>query len=227
MLNWIFAPVFLAASLSLSGDPATMNPAGSKTALPPANDLEKIILVDVDITAAADAPKCYSSNYDKKRVEVQVEFDDPLNNLTDFVMEGDALENAGCFLPELKIIYADFTYVISLYCGSVVKYKNTSPYVPSNVKVANDLEVTEDLLNYLRNKHKQYFGPYNPAAASQLCPKKTFTDMADPGDDPSLEEEKDTDADELAKEALDKEGWFTDVPGVNPDEDSPIEPEGE
>lgn len=208
MVNWIIASALWWVSFPVDGTPPT-----GTAQLPPPEDLEKVILVDVDISTTADAAKCYAPTFDKKRVEVQVEFDDPLNNLTDFVMESDPIESADCFLPEMKIIYTDYTYVISLYCGSVVKYKNSAAYTPSNLKVANDLEVTEELLQYLRNKHKQYFGPYNPAISSRLCPGRKIADVSpEPGDDPLLGDDKDPELDELGKEAQDKEGWFSDLP---------------
>jgi hypothetical protein len=185
------------------------NPGPGK--LVPEQQLQKIILVDVSIPAATDAKKCYLNTYDTRRVEVNVEIDDPLVNLADFELEEDPIESGNCYLPELKIIYSDYTYVISLYCACIQKYQNSAPYTPGQTTMPCDIQVTESMISYLQSVHKKYFGvPYNPSHASKLI---QTSPMGAGGniDDIIVPDDKDDD-DDISKDAIDKEGWFDDIP---------------
>ncbi len=127
---------------------------------------EKVILIQLDVQFPTQVEECYSNTYDKKKVELNVEFDDTINYLQDFIFEEDPIEGPGCFIPQMKIIYKDYTYVFSLYCTSVQRYKNLSPFVPSSKKMPNDIEITETVHAYLKAIHRKYFGFYpNPQAA--------------------------------------------------------------
>jgi hypothetical protein len=179
-----------------------------------ADDTEKVILVDVEVTNLADAKKCYSTAFDKKSVELNLSLDDPMNYLSDFVLEEDALEGPDCFFPEMKIIFREYTYVVSLYCTSVIKYANAKPYTPSNRVAKNDLQFTESVLDLLSDMRQKHFGRKMNEALAQKFVKNTPIADSESLDDSflfkgdeedSLEESEDS---QLQNEAVDREGVF-------------------
>lgn len=143
----IFLFFLLAGLFSLSG----FSQMKTKTDL-------KMFLVSLKIEKAADIARCYTQDYDQKKVGIDYAFEDSLDIIREFVYEEDALEGPDCFVPDLKMIFEEHTYVISLYCTKVLKYHNALPYTPSNRRVENDLKLTEGLLEYLVSLKSRYFG---------------------------------------------------------------------
>lgn len=176
-------------------------------------EMEKVILVDVEVSNPTQAKKCFTPEFDRKKVELDVPFDDPMNSLPDFVFEEETLEGPDCFFPEMKIIYREYTYVVSLYCTSVIKYRNSKPYTPSNRVEKNDLYFTESVLDLLSDARKKYFGKTINANLAQKFVKNEPLDD-DQVDDSMLynndeEENEDSEFDrEIAKDAIDKDGIF-------------------
>ncbi len=171
------------------------------------DERERLILVDLGIDSPDDAEYCYSSKFDRKKVEIAVEMDDPILFLEDFVLEEDPLEGPGCFFPEMKIIFKDYTYVVSLYCTEAHKYKNSAPYIPSKLKYKEGLEVTESMLELLKKLQSSHFGMrMNKALADKyLVPNSLKVDLLE--DEHLLHEEEDDHSD-LLRDAMDEEGWF-------------------
>lgn len=122
----------------------------------------KMFLVLLKIEKAADIARCYTQDHDLKKVGIDYAFEDSLDIIREFVYEEDALEGPDCFVPDLKMIFEEHTYVISLYCTKVLKYQNAIPYTPSNIRLENDLKLTESLLEYLGNLKRKHFGVDDP-----------------------------------------------------------------
>lgn len=118
----------------------------------------KMFLVLLKIEKASDIARCYTQEHDLKKIGIDYAFEDSLDIIDEFVFEEDALEGPDCFVPDLKMIFENHTYVISLYCTKVLKYHNLLPYTPSNKRIENDLKLTEGLVEYLGNLKKRYFG---------------------------------------------------------------------
>ncbi len=181
-----------------------------------ASDLEKVILVDLDVKSPQDAPKAYSTQFDRKRIELDVPYDDKFFTLEDYSMAEDPLEGPDCFFPQLKMIFRAETYVFSLYCTRVIKYKNQSPFVPSGKRAQSDIKVTESVLSLLQDTYKEYFGDnFDPEVANRFVKKEQLKEVDNSVDDASLlEEDEDDEAEDktLEKDANDKEGWFDDRP---------------
>ena len=170
---------------------------------------EKVIVVQLDVQFPAQSEKCYTSSFDKKKIELNVAFDDTINFLPDFIFEEDAIEGPDCFMPQMKLIFKDYTYVVSLYCTSVLKYKNSAPYIPSASKLSNDLEITESVLTYLKKLHSKYFGlPINltPAVCQRFLKTSSLLDEKD--DDIDLGDEEEDDNSDLEKDVHDNQGLF-------------------
>ena len=179
-------------------------------------DKETIILVDLGIKTPADADRCYMPNFDLKKVQLQLEMDDTLFFLQDFLFEEDPLEGPDCFLPDLKIIFKTETYVISTYCNAVKKYRNSAAYRPSNQRIRSDVEITESVLEYLKRVQKKYLGVrYNPLRFAKFI-KNDPLDTDDDINGLDLLKDDDND-DDIEKDAIDKDGTFDRI--ESPDED--------
>ena len=171
---------------------------------------EKVILIDLSVNSPQQAARCYTSAYDKKKVALEVEIDDTLYFLQDFILEEEQLEGPECFFPEMKLVFERYTYVVSMYCTQVHKYRNSAPYRTSSQKVRSDLKMTETVLEYLQHLHKKYFGnTINLTVARKFVKnppieeEKVDTSVLDNEEDEDENEDK-----ELEKEAIDKDGWF-------------------
>jgi hypothetical protein len=185
----------------------------------------KVILVDLNVKSPADASKCYGNTFDAKRVELSLDWDDPLNTLEDFAMSEDPLEGPDCFMPELKVIFREYTYVFSMYCTAVKKYGNSAPFIPSAKAMRPDVEMTESVVELLDELRKKHFGTTVDPKVAAVFNKPIKLDE-EKIDDSDLYKDDDDDKD-LEKDALDKEGWFDKVkdPTLDTDE-TPEEDEG-
>ena len=188
---------------------------------------EKVIVVQLDVQFPEQAGKCYTSSFDKKKIELAVEFDDTINFLPDFVYEEDPIEGPGCFMPQMKLIFQDYTYVLSLYCTSVLKYKNSAPFVASSSKMENDLEITESVLVYLKKLHRRYFGipvQVTPTVCQRFLKAEPLDDDKD---DIIFDDDNEDDNVDLEKDVNDNQGMFD--THSRPDEDpiKAIEPDDE
>lgn len=216
MRQYLFIPLVLGLSLVLP----SANSVPAQTQEDP-----KVILVDLKVKTPADAPKCIGTTFDSKRVELPLDIDDPLNTLEDFAMGEDPLEGPDCFMPEMKVIFREYTYIFSMYCTSVKKYGNSQPYVPSSKALRPDIEMTESVVEILDELRKKHFGTsVDPKVAALFNKPAKLED--EKIDDSDLYNEDDEDKD-LEKDAIDKEGWFDKVkdPGLEEDETPEEEPE--
>ena len=146
------------------------------------------------------------------KVELAVDIDDTLFSLSDFAFIEDPLEGPECFYPEMKLIFSDYTYVVSMWCTSVIKYKNTAPFQPSSNTIENDLKLTNSSLDYLRSIRRKHFGKdLNETIAEHFFHASPIKEE-DPGKIKIEEdEEKEKEERELENEALGNEGWFEDT----------------
>lgn len=184
----------------------------------------KVVLVDVAVKSPAEVTKCTGTSLDVKSITLNVEFDDTLNNLEDLTLEEDPIEGPGCFMPDTKIIYKDYTYIFSIYCTSVQKYKNLAPFTPSTTKVSCDISVTESMVDYLIAVRKKYFGAkVNTTYASSFY-KPTPLPQDEKVDDSDLYKEDDKDDDSIIEnDGNDPNGWFDETPKPEDDLDKNVE----
>lgn len=115
-------------------------------------------LVWLEVQRPSDVAHCYTERFDKQRVAIDAEFGNPLADLSDFAFGEDEMEGPDCFIPELKLIYRNYTYIVSLYCTKVIKYQNASPFTPSNRRVRTDVIITESIYTHLNDLRLQHFG---------------------------------------------------------------------
>lgn len=115
-------------------------------------------LVLLEVSKPEDVAKCYTSEFHKKEVKIPYAFEDTINNLSDFEFEEEPMEGPDCFVPDLKLVYREYTYIISLYCSKVMKFQNKAPHTPSGKRIDNDLLMTPSAFSYLQCLKKQHFG---------------------------------------------------------------------
>jgi hypothetical protein len=193
---------------------------------------DKVILVDLRVKTPDDAKKCFSNQFDFKRVELPLDIDDPINTLEDFALGEQPLEGPGCFMPDFKVIFRTHTYVFSLFCTEVVKYRNSAPYIPSGKTMQSDVRITQSVLDVLEDIHEKYFGKFFDPEVARKFVKDVKLDAVDNDVDDSelLKDDEDDVADEeIAKDAIDKEGWFEED-GKDPEleaDDTPEEDDDE
>ncbi|MEM7367029.1 MAG: hypothetical protein AAF587_00440 [Bacteroidota bacterium] len=142
-------------------------------------------LVLLEVSKPEDVAKCYTSEFHKQEVQIPFAFEDTINNLGDFEFEEEPMEGPDCFVPDLKLIYREYTYIISLYCSKVMKFKNKTPHTPSSKRIENDLVMTPTAFSYLQGLKKQHFGTVELAQDS-IIQKLVKTE---PLEDASSEEE--------------------------------------
>ena len=122
------------------------------------DEQDNVYLVLLDIRKSSDIALCYSSSFDKNKVKITYAYEDTVNYLADFIYEEEALVGPECFIPELKLIFRNYTYVVSLYCSKVIKFENTSAFTTSSRRMKNDLVFTESVLSYLEKLKYTHFG---------------------------------------------------------------------
>ncbi|MEL6653984.1 MAG: hypothetical protein AAFQ87_24585, partial [Bacteroidota bacterium] len=123
-----------------------------------------------------------------------------------------------CFVPEIKLVYESHTYVISLYCAKVVKYRNKTPWFTSQERLKNDLLLTPRMVTFLDNLRQQHFGPEaaNAEFFKGVATGKEVEDLQDNGSELEWlfnEEMLDDDSDEADLEFEEER--------VLPDEEDP------
>lgn len=165
-------------------------------------ELDRMFLVLVEVEKPADIPLCYTTSFDKKRVKIDFAFEDTINYLSDFIYEEEQLYGPECFVPEMKLIFRQYTYVVSLYCTAAIKYKNSAPYTTSSTRMKNDLIFTHSVYEYLGRLKTVHFS--NKALNKALLDKVITSDPLEEADD-SVEGLNDMFLDEAETEEIDTE----------------------
>ncbi|MEZ4772245.1 MAG: hypothetical protein R3D00_03615 [Bacteroidia bacterium] len=170
-----FIPVLLTVWVMVFGAPVMKAQVESQ---------ETMYLVQVDVKTAEDIALCYTTRFDLKKVKIQYSVEDSINNLDDFIYEEDPLVGPECFIPELKLVFRDYTYIVSLHCSKIIKFANTAPHVPSSQRLKNDVIVTQSMIDYLNNLRVAYFGSEIPSQGllAKVVTSEPFDEMSDEDD---------------------------------------------
>lgn len=154
ILSFLFPLCLLAQVPKPVAKPA---PTGAATAKSVAINDNFMYLVGMQIKDLKEVPLCYSTQNDVGKVKIAFETEDTINRLEDFVLMEDQIASPDCFVPEMKLIFKNYTYVISMYCTSVMMFKNSEPFTPSTTKLKSDLVFTESVYLFLFKLKKKYF----------------------------------------------------------------------
>lgn len=169
------------------------------------NDKEKVIVALIDVDNVANIENCYLKKYEKKRMTIHLDENEVLSNLLDYTETEDVLSDANCFIPNIKLIYKDYTYVMSTFCTAVVKFRNEAPYKTSSDRLVNDFVFTESTLEYLEKLVKDFKGPimYDSTTVEQYS-NLNFTDAQQNKDEDSFGFDSDDDLDnDIVSENID------------------------
>lgn len=128
---------------------------------------DEVIVTLLRIDKPEQAALCYTTRYDRASVRLPFAVEDTINSLGDFAYEEDPLPGPECFIPDLRFIYRSSTYVVSLYCTKVLRYKNSGPFTPSSQRIESDLVITEGLQAYFRRLKQLHF-PDQPSNSALL-----------------------------------------------------------
>ncbi|MBX3101370.1 MAG: hypothetical protein KF690_02575 [Bacteroidetes bacterium] len=148
---------------------------------------EKVIVVQMDPTAAVSARESWQSKWNGARVEYQLPQDHPLYKADSYLasqkplFSTDCLDPVleSCFQPEMKMIFAHYTYVFGNHRGHIVKFRNTAPFTPGSKLVAQDFIFTETSLkavNQLRDElfPKSYATFFKQQGITALVPESAI-----------------------------------------------------
>lgn len=174
-----------------------------------------MFFIGLDVTDAKDVPVCYTTKCDKDRIKIYLDQDETIDNLAELSQAEDDMKGPEGFIPEIKLVYRNYTYVVSMYCTAIKMYKNAAPYTPSATELKSDLEMTQSVYAYLYRLKKQYFPTLKPNAALvakiKISAPLAFVNSGDDDIDPKeLEKLLDDDNDdekEMEKDVKD-EGEF-------------------
>lgn len=193
--------------------PKPAAPAPTTTTKPATTQVNEnfMYLVGMQIQNLNDVPLCYSTKNDVGKIKIPFEVEDTINRLEDFVLMEEAIPSPDCFVPEIKLIFKNYTYVMSMYCTQVMMFKNNEPYVPSATKIKSDLVFTPTVYLYLNKLKRKHFKDLKiaPAVLEKIKIEKPI----------NLEDDLDAkELDALLKEEEDS---------LNEDKDVEVEDKGE
>lgn len=184
---------------------------------------EVVYVVLLDVKTPEQIAMCHTEDFDARRARYEFGFEDPVNNLSDFSLEEDEIPAANCFVPEIKLLFKDYTYVLSMHCARAKKYQNSAPFKTSSVQLRNDLIFTESVYDCVNRLRRRFFGE---ATGSQALVAKTIaveplSDEVESDLDPYLQGD-DIEEDELDfedQQLLDRDdGEDLDVRSINDEE---------
>jgi hypothetical protein len=113
----------------------------------PAFAQDKIIFVQIDPTVDLDDEDMWEASNETARKDVALANAALIANPAG--IQGQAFRAAGCFWPDYKLIYKDFTYVISTLCTQSMKFKNIAPYTPGEQQLPSDFRFTPQVLDFI------------------------------------------------------------------------------
>lgn len=183
---------------------------------------EVVIVVQLQADPPLDAVQALLPSSEISRVVLPLEEGSLLahSSITEAGEFQEVIGSAGCFFPNMKLVYSDVTYVVSTYCTDARKYMNDGPYLSGTREMPVDLVFTEELLNYLGKVQLEHFKPdftqlYRQLAPYYVAPVPTalpdsvwlvpefeqylnqdLQDLSESGVDPTAEQELDADADQ-------------------------------
>lgn len=114
----------------------------------------ELILIKLKPSPDINADNALDPSFEEKRVKLKFkspDWDDPLED-----EDTDDPPISECFVPQLKLITENFTYIISLGCGNLIAYQNSKPFTPSERRVQGLLEFTDEMRYFLEKACEKY-----------------------------------------------------------------------
>lgn len=178
---------------------------------------EKVLVVQLNHNALPDPNESYKTELEvSKRIEVELTPDNPLANVTEANETDEKLPDGGCFIPTIKLVYDDYTYVLSTFCTSVRKFKNIAPFVTGAEVLPNDFVFTDAVLNYLEQLHTKHFKPdykeiYHLLALNYVAASIEALNLAETGEQQMQDANVGDDLSDLTKDDDDVDSTATEA----------------
>jgi len=114
---------------------------------------QAVILVQIDPRIDMDPAEMYANTNEAARYQLSATEAGPL--LTPNT--GAGYQEAGCFIADFKLIYRDYTYVLSTYCTHALKFKNSAAFTPSSQRMPADFQFTNERLDKIEKTSMRVF----------------------------------------------------------------------
>lgn len=144
------------------------------------SDTDGVIVVALKVADEEQTKLCYTDLFDVKSFKMTFAFEDTLNLLADFAYEEENFDPVACFVPDLKLIFRYYTYVISMDCSKAMKYDNSGAFTPSGKRMPNDLVFTPSVYGYLNGLIQANFPGHR--ADQELVQKSLGSDYMQGGE---------------------------------------------
>jgi hypothetical protein len=120
---------------------------------------DQVILVQLELNEKLLIPSYWNSyEIENKRIILHLNDDDPLFDIESIEDDEDKVVN-DCFIPNLKLIYKDNTYLISSLCNKIKKFENIKPFVTGEKELPCNLTYSDELSHSLEKYQAIFFGP--------------------------------------------------------------------
>ena len=117
----------------------------------------KMVVIQLNPALKPEKFNAWDSRFDAYTFTVPLKPSDVMNRLEEIAFGEELIEAADCFVPLAKLVFKDYTYLISPNCAGVVKYKNSAPYTCSRETMENDFFYTETIIRYLERLQNTLF----------------------------------------------------------------------
>ncbi|MCS6904240.1 MAG: hypothetical protein RML72_08715 [Bacteroidia bacterium] len=118
---------------------------------------EVVWVAQIDPSLQFSVEQALKETSERKRLKFFFSPQDTLHNLHKFLDFQEPILEIDCFIPNLKIIYRRYTYLISTHCGKILKFENKAPFEPAPIPLATDFLLTLSSLDYLQRFQQKYF----------------------------------------------------------------------
>ena len=116
---------------------------------------EDIILVKLKHAPGLTSDNALDPSWEEKRVKIQLPDADWENAFNDLDKEED-IPISQCFLPQVKLITERYTFIISLGCGNLITFQNKAPFTPSNTRVQNLFDFSDEFRYFIEKLIEKY-----------------------------------------------------------------------
>ncbi|MFO0398011.1 MAG: hypothetical protein ACK50T_00155, partial [Sphingobacteriia bacterium] len=125
----------------------------------------KVVFIQMDPSRPVSFADSYRSTLDLQKVSQDLPLHHPLLHLADYTDKEPVVFNSSCidpiaeacFLPEMKMVLSDVTYVFGNHLAHAIKFKNTAPYSPGPQMLPLDFLFTETTLLAANQVRDQLF----------------------------------------------------------------------
>lgn len=154
---------------------------------------DQVILVQLELNEKLLVSSYWNSyEIENKRIILHLSDDDVLSDIESSEEDDENLtQSTNCFIPSLKLIYKDYTYLISSLCNKVKKFENSKPFVTSDKELPCTVTYSSELSSSLEKYQAIFFGPTYKNEYSSFAQKNSSKLLSNVGSSVSDDQEED------------------------------------